>query len=93
MNEYVWHWAEAHSRTGKMFLRLLTFVVVTTYLIHRGSHESKDTDDQVQQALDRIERRLEQVADSTSSTATNGQAPARRDMVSPLDSAGRPHAS
>jgi hypothetical protein len=40
------------------FLQLLTFVVLTTYLIHRGSHESKDTDEKVQAQLDRIEQRL-----------------------------------
>ena len=36
-------------------------VVLTAYLIHRGSHESKDTDDKVNEALSRIERRLERI--------------------------------
>ena len=40
------------------FLQLLTFVVLTTYLIHRGSHESKDSDEAMQAQLDRIERRV-----------------------------------
>ncbi len=40
------------------FLQLFTFVVLTTYLIHKGSHESKDTDEQMQQSLSRIENLL-----------------------------------
>jgi hypothetical protein len=41
------------------FLQLLTFVVLTSFLVHKGSHESKDSDEQMRQALRRIERRLE----------------------------------
>ena len=37
---------------------LLTFVILTAYLIHRGSHESKDSDEKMQASLDRIERRV-----------------------------------
>ena len=44
------------------FLQLFTMVVLTAYLIHKGSHESKDTDDKVNEALARIERRLERIA-------------------------------
>jgi hypothetical protein len=56
---YVWVWAQATFENWQSeFLQLLTFVVLTTYLIHRGSHESKDTDDRVQAQLDRIEQRL-----------------------------------
>jgi hypothetical protein len=40
------------------FLQLLTFVVLTTYLIHKGSHESKDSDDKMQNMLKRIDLRL-----------------------------------
>ena len=40
------------------FLQLLTFVVLTSFLIHRNSPESKDSDDQMQRSLDRIEKRL-----------------------------------
>jgi hypothetical protein len=56
---YVWTWAQATFENWQSeFLQLLTFVVLTTYLIHRGSHESKDTDEAMQAQLDRIERRL-----------------------------------
>jgi hypothetical protein len=34
-------------------------IVATTYLIHKGSHESKDSQHKMQRAIDRIERRLE----------------------------------
>jgi hypothetical protein len=38
------------------FLQLFTMVVLTAFLIHKGSHESKDEDEKVEQALARIER-------------------------------------
>ena len=60
---YVWRWAQATFENWQSeFLQLLTFVVLTTYLIHRGSHESKDTDEAMQAQLDRIEGRLAELA-------------------------------
>ncbi len=50
------------------FLQLLTFVVLTTFLIHRGSAESRDTDDEIQAALARIEERLDQLQSPPTST-------------------------
>jgi hypothetical protein len=41
------------------FLQLLTFVVLTTYLIHKGSHESKDSDDEMKAMITRIEKKLD----------------------------------
>jgi hypothetical protein len=41
------------------FLEVLILIVLTTYLIHKGSHESKDSQDKMQRAIERIERRLE----------------------------------
>ena len=43
------------------FLQLFSMVVLTAFLIHKGSHESKDTDEKVDAALARIERRLERI--------------------------------
>jgi hypothetical protein len=40
------------------FLQLLSFVVLTSFLIHKGSHESKDADEEMQATLGRIETRL-----------------------------------
>jgi hypothetical protein len=56
---YVWHWGEATFENWQSeFLQLLTFVVLTSFLIHKGSHESKDSDEKAQASLDRIEERL-----------------------------------
>jgi hypothetical protein len=46
------------------FLQLFSFVVLAALLIHRGSAESKDSDEQMQKSLDRIERRLEELTGS-----------------------------
>jgi lysylphosphatidylglycerol synthetase-like protein (DUF2156 family) len=40
------------------FLQLFTFVVLTALLMHRGSPESKDSDEKMEAALDRIEKQL-----------------------------------
>jgi hypothetical protein len=36
------------------FLQLLTFVVLTSFLIHRGSHESKDSSDRMEAKIDEV---------------------------------------
>lgn len=43
------------------FLQLLSMVVLTSFLIHKGSHESKDSDEKVDAALARIEERLQKI--------------------------------
>jgi hypothetical protein len=43
------------------FLQLFSFVVMSALLIHRGSAESKDSDERMQQSLQRIEERLEEL--------------------------------
>ncbi len=50
------------------FLEVLVLIVATAYLVHRGSHESKDGEDEMKAALARIERRVGQVADQVEST-------------------------
>jgi hypothetical protein len=40
------------------FLQLFSFVVLSAYFIHKGSAVSKDSDEQMQKGLDRIEKRL-----------------------------------
>ena len=40
------------------FLQLLTFVVLSSFLIHKGSHESKDSDEEMKAILKRIEKTL-----------------------------------
>jgi branched-subunit amino acid ABC-type transport system permease component len=41
------------------FLQLFSFVVFSAVLIHKGSAESKDSDDRMEETLRRIERRLD----------------------------------
>jgi len=43
------------------FLQLFAFVVFSAVLIHRGSAESKDSDDRVEQKIDAIARQLEEL--------------------------------
>lgn len=38
------------------FLQLLTFVTLTSFLIHKGSPESKDGDEEMKAMLERIEK-------------------------------------
>ena len=59
---YVWNWAEATFENWQSeFLQLFTMVVLTAYLIYKGSSESKDSTEEMQAALDRIERRLSEL--------------------------------
>lgn len=60
---YIWDFGQATVENWQSeFLQLLSFVILTSFLIHKGSHESKDSDDETQARLDRIERRLEELA-------------------------------
>jgi hypothetical protein len=43
------------------FLQLFSFVVFAAVLIHKGSAESKDSDEEMQATLNRIERRLDEI--------------------------------
>jgi hypothetical protein len=59
---YVWTWGEATFENWQSeFLQLLTFVVLTAVLIHKGSHESKDSDDRLEKKIDAIGARLERL--------------------------------
>src|SRR5215218_7426027 len=45
---YVWNWARATFENWQSeFLQLLTFVILTSFLIFKGSVESKDSDDEM----------------------------------------------
>jgi hypothetical protein len=44
------------------FLQLLTFVILTGFLIWRGSPESRDGQDEMMEAIRRIEARLDSQA-------------------------------
>jgi len=57
---YIWPSAQATMENWQSeFLQLLSMVVLTSFLIHRGSAESKDSNDRMEQALQRIEQELQ----------------------------------
>jgi hypothetical protein len=48
------------------FLEVLLLIVLTASLVHKGSHESKDGEEEIKARLGRIEKQLEQLADRES---------------------------
>src|SRR5215213_6612207 len=59
---YVWNWAEATFENWQSeFLQLFAMVTLTSFLIFRGSPESKDGDEEMKEALSRIEQRLNEL--------------------------------
>jgi hypothetical protein len=59
---YIFEWLSATMENWQSeFLQLLTFVVLTASLVHRGSHESKDSDDEMKAMIRRIEERLAKI--------------------------------
>ena len=71
VGDFLWQfWTSTLENWQSEFLQLLTFVVLTTFLIHRNSHESRDSDDQMQRSLDRIEKRLKALEGEAGRTKT-----------------------
>jgi uncharacterized membrane protein YhaH (DUF805 family) len=59
IGSFLWQfWESTLENWQSEFLQLFSFVVLSALFIHRGSAESKDSDEQMQKSLDRIERRL-----------------------------------
>lgn len=57
---YIWSWAQATFENWQSeFLQVFIFVVLTTFLVHRHSHESPDTDMETEASLRRIEAKLD----------------------------------
>ncbi len=72
---YVWSWARTTFENWQSeFLQLLAMVALTSFLIFKGSPESKDSDEEMQAALDRIERRLDALASTHDSSNGNAAA-------------------
>lgn len=58
--DYMWQfWQSTFENWQSEFLQLLAFVVLTTFLVHVGSPESRDSDEETQAALARIEAKLD----------------------------------
>jgi hypothetical protein len=56
---YIWRWMESTFENWQSeFLQLFTMVVLTAFLIHKGSSESKDGDDEIMLELTAIRREL-----------------------------------
>lgn len=55
LNEFL---AATFENWQSEFLQLFSMVVLTAYLYHRGSHESKDSDEKVERSLSKIEKAL-----------------------------------
>jgi len=47
------------------FLEVLVLIVLTSYLVHKGSPESKDGDEEMKHALERIERKVDGLGKDT----------------------------
>ena len=59
-NGYIWRWGQATFENWQSeFLQVFVFIVLTTFLVHRKSHESPDTDYDTEAALRRIEAKLD----------------------------------
>jgi hypothetical protein len=55
------------------FLQLFSFVVFSAVLIHQGSAESKDSDDRTEEALGRIEKKLDELEARAPTRAQTGR--------------------
>ncbi|HWL90704.1 MAG TPA: DUF6766 family protein [Actinomycetota bacterium] len=54
------------------FLQLFSFVVFSAILIHHGSAESRDGEDRIEQAVRRIEKRLDDAGIGSSASSSEG---------------------
>jgi hypothetical protein len=73
---YVWNWSRAtFEKWQSEFLQVLAFVTLTSFLIFKGSPESRDGDDQMQAKLDRIEQRLGELASHQQSAGAPDRIP------------------
>lgn len=62
---YLWYWGEwTFQNWQSEFLELTVIVVLSSFLVHKGSAESKDSDDEMKAMLERIETKLDRVEQS-----------------------------
>jgi len=54
-------WSATFENWQSEFLQLLSFVMLTAVLIHKGSHESKDTDEEMMERIKAIQKELESI--------------------------------
>jgi len=57
---YIWRWGQATFENWQSeFLQVFVFILLTTFLVHRKSHESPDTDYDTEAALRRLEAKVD----------------------------------
>jgi hypothetical protein len=57
---YIWHFlADTFQNWQSEFLQLAVFVVLTVWLVHKDSPESRDSTDRMERKIDEIKRALE----------------------------------
>ncbi|HET9394569.1 MAG TPA: DUF6766 family protein [Nitrospiraceae bacterium] len=60
---YIWEFAAATFENWQSeFLQLLAMVVLTSFLIHRGSAESKDSNDRLEAKVDALQKAVDGIA-------------------------------
>jgi hypothetical protein len=70
VGSFLWQfWESTLENWQSEFLQLFCFVVLSAFFIHRGSAESRDSDEQMQRSLDRIEKRLQALEEGDRSKA------------------------
>jgi hypothetical protein len=63
---YLWSWLQATFENWQSeFLQLFTMVVLVSFLIHKGSQESKDADAEIKAMLEDMEERLVRIEGAT----------------------------
>jgi hypothetical protein len=71
---YVWYWAEWTLQNWQSeFLELGVIVVLSSFLIHKGSAESKDSDDEIKELLTKIEKQLDGLESGVASKASTSK--------------------
>lgn len=59
-NGYVWSWAQATFENWQSeFLQLLAMAVLTSFLVHKGSAESRDGQDEMMERIIAIQHNVE----------------------------------
>jgi hypothetical protein len=70
---YFWRWMQATMENWQSeFLQLFTMVVLTAFLIHKGSSESKDSDDEMMLELSQIRKELRELRAEASGGSSRG---------------------
>jgi hypothetical protein len=70
VGSFLWQfWESTLENWQSEFLQLFCFVVLSAFFIHRGSAESRDSDERMLRSLDRIEQRLQALEEGERSKA------------------------